>query len=176
MIDEITKDDVLPYLDHIIMEFQLNDLRKVSMDVGANFLVAIGCMNTVEFLGGIESELLGKKEGKAGDRFKAGVRLLSGEYVNPPICDEDMMYELRNGLTHQYLASIRKMYTRHILIENDWQTEQAIFRDGNEFTLNVAQLVRDLGMAWGKLRTELGGDSAKLARLANLLNSLPILQ
>jgi len=176
MVVGITPEDVLPYLDHVIMEFQLNDLQKAAIKAKANFLVAIGCMNTIEFLGGIETELLGKKEGKAGDRFKAGIQLLSGEYVNPPICDEDIMYELRNGLAHQYLASIEKMHIRHILIVNDWQTKQAIFRDVDEFTLNVAQLIQDLGMSWRKLRTTLQTDQAKLTRLAMLLNSLPILQ
>ena len=175
MFDELTPEDVLPYLDHVIMEFQLNDLRKASIDAKANFLVAVGCMNAIEFLGGIDNELLGKKN-KVRERFRDGIRLLQGEYVNPPTCDEDIMYELRNGLTHQYLVSIKKAYIRHILIVNDWLTKQAIFRDVDEFTLNVAQLVQDLGMAWGKLRTQLAGDQAKISRLATLLNSLPILQ
>ncbi len=89
MIDEITTDDVLPYLDHVIMEFQLNDLRKASVDAKTNFLVAVGCMNTIEFLGGIRSELLGKENKDLNDqvaggvvefRFKEGVRLLKSEY------------------------------------------------------------------------------------------------
>jgi hypothetical protein len=175
MIDKITTDDVLVYLDHIVMEFQLNDLRKASMNAKANFLVAVGCMNTIEFLGGIDNELLGRKS-KVWERFRDGVRLLQGEYINPPNCDEEIMYELRNGLTHQYLASIKKVHIRHILIVNDWQTEQAIFRDANEFTLNVAQLIKDLGIAWAKLRTTTQTDQDKLTRLAIILNSLPILQ
>ena len=175
MIDKITVDDVVVYLDHIIGEFQIRDLVRAAWDAKANFLVAVGCMNTIEFLGGIDNELLGET-GKVWDRFRDGVRLLQGEYINPPTCDEEIMYELRNGLTHQYLASIEKVHTRNIIIVCDWKTEQAIFRDVSEFTLNVAQLIKDLGMAWGKLRTELARDSAKLARLVNLLNSLPILQ
>lgn len=57
-----------------------------------------------------------------------------------------------------------------------WQTKQAIFRDSNEFTLNVAQLIRDLGMAWGKLGTIIKADEGKLECIASFLNSLPILQ
>jgi len=173
MFVELTPEDVVPYLDDVIMKSQLNDLRKASMDAEANFLVAIGCMHTIEFLGGIDTALLGKK-GNVERRFKAGIRLLSGEYINPPICDEEIMYELRNGLTHQYLASIKDV--RYITMVNDWQEEQAIFKDGNSFTLNVAQLIKDLGMAWVELRTSLETDKDKLARLAILLNSLPILQ
>ena len=173
MIDEITTDAVVPYLDQVIMAFQLNDLRKASMDAKANFLVAIGCMHTIEFLGGVDTELLGK-EGHVRDRFEAGTRLLSGEYINPPTCDEKIMYELRNGLTHQYLVSIRSV--RHILIVNDWKAAKAIFRDDKLFTLNIAQLIKDLEMAWCKLRTNIEKDRDKLARLSVLLNSLPILQ
>jgi hypothetical protein len=173
MFVTLTPADVLTYLDHVIMAFQLNDLRKASMNAEANFLVAIGCMHTIEFLGGVETELLGKK-GNVENRFKAGIRLLSGKYINPPSCDEEIMYELRNGLTHQYVAAISNV--RRITIMNDWQTEQAVSRDSESFTLNVAQLIKDLGMAWAKLRISLEKDSDKLTRLAVLLNSLPFLR
>ena len=174
MIAEIPRDDILEYLDHI-MGSQLNDLKKAATRAQANFLVAMGCMNTIEFLGGISNELLGKK-GKVCHRFRDGVRLLQGEYINPPTCDEEIMWELRNGLTHQYVASIEKAYIRHILVVIDWQAEQAIFRDVDEFTLNVAQLIRDLEMAWGKLRVTIEDDKDKLSRITKLFNSLPILQ
>jgi len=173
VIDEIRPEYVISYLDHIIGEFQIKDLVRALWNAEANFLVAIGCMNVIEFLGGIDNELLGRP-GKVCERFKNGVRLLGGEYDNSPICDEDILYELRNGLTHQYLASLKNV--RSISIANDPQTKKAIFRDGNSFTLNVAQLITDLGMAWAKLRTNTEADSIKLARLAVLLNSLPMLQ
>ena len=86
------------------------------------------------------------------------------------------MYELRNGLTHQYLASIDIAHIRYIQLVNDWDTKQAIFWDINEFTLNVAQLVQDLGMAWAKLRITLEADKSKRERIASLLDSLPILE
>ena len=173
MFEELTPEDVVPYLDHVILEFQLNDLRKASMDAEANFLVAIGCMNAIEFLGGIDTELLGQ-EGNVGDRFMAGIRLLSGEYINPPTCNENIMYELRNGLTHQYLVSIKNILS--ITIKGHWQEEQAIFNDGMSFTLNVAQLIKDLGIAWVKLRMSLEADKDKRERIVNILNSLPLLR
>lgn len=169
----LTPDDVLPYLSHVINEFQLSDLKKASVRAEANFLVAIGCMHTIEFLGGIDTELLGKA-GNVEKRFKAGVRLLSGEYINPPTCDEEIMYEIRNGLTHQYLVSIKNV--RRFSVANDWQAKWAIIRDGNNFTLNVAQLIQDLEMAWARKWVDLEDNSHKLPKLAELLNSLPYLQ
>ena len=175
MIDKITEEYVIAYLDHIIGEFQIRDLVRASWDAKANFLVAVGCMNTIEFLGGIDNGLLGKRN-KVWERFRDGVRLLQGEYINPPNCNEEILYELRNSLTHQYLVAIKKVYIRHIVIVSDWETKQAIFRDIDEFTLNVAQVIQDLGMAWAKLRTNLEKDNAKLVRVSTLLNALPILQ
>jgi hypothetical protein len=79
MFKEITPNNVLKYLDHV-MGFQLNDLRKASILATANFLVAVGCMNTIEFLGGVDNGLLGKYEhGIVEKRFKNGVQLLQGE-------------------------------------------------------------------------------------------------
>ena len=57
--DMTQTNSVLQVLDHIV-EFQLNDLRKASDLAKANFLVATGCMNTIEFLGGVRNGLLGK--------------------------------------------------------------------------------------------------------------------
>jgi hypothetical protein len=133
MFDNITENNVLMYLDHIL-DFQLNDLRKASILATANFLVAIGCMNTIEFLGGIDDELLGKG-GEVGTRFKDGVRLLQGEYIKPPTCNEETMYELRNSLTHQYVAGLKNTEVRHLSVNNNWALNRAIARDGGMFEI-----------------------------------------
>ncbi len=44
----INEKNIINELDHI-MECQLNDLKKASILAKANFLCAVGCMNTIEF-------------------------------------------------------------------------------------------------------------------------------
>lgn len=159
-------DAVIEQLDHI-MSFQLSDLRKGSILATANFLVAVGCMNTIEFLGGVRNGELGQC-GKVEPRFTEGVRLLGGEYA---VFGEGRMYDLRNGLTHQYAPSLKGV--AHIAIVNDWSDGKAIVADDDRVILNVARLVVDLGEAWGRLRCELLRDESK-ARLADkALSRLP---
>jgi hypothetical protein len=155
------------------MDFQLNDLRKASVLATANFLVAIGCVNTIEFLGGVRTSQLGV-EGQVKCRFKAGVGLLkkvNGEYRN---LTEDQLYALRNGLTHQYLPEVKPF--ENITIKNDWNSDKAITIQGNELVLNVARLVRDLGIAWGRLRAELEKDQEMRKRVQKALDKLPKLR
>ena len=158
--------DTIKQLDHIL-NFQLSDLRKGLILATANFLVAIGCMNTIEFLGGVRNGKLGQN-GTVNCRFKEGVALLGGEYTT---FGKDNMYKLRNGLTHQYLPSLKGL--KHIVVANDWNSGRAITLDGDELTLNVAKLVIDLGGAWGHLRCELLSDSKKLHDVGVALQTLP---
>ncbi|MFH1382133.1 MAG: hypothetical protein ABIH70_04480 [Chloroflexota bacterium] len=176
MFKKITPNNVLKYLDHV-MNFQLNDLRKASILATANFLVAIGCMGTIEFLGGISNEKIGKPESKyVSCRFKDGVRLLKGEYITPPL-NEDIMYDLRNSLTHQYLVTGgKKANFRDVIIKNSWTDSRAVLKRKNRLTLNVAKLIIDLSIAWGILREQLEKDGVKRANIARILNTLPILQ
>ncbi len=100
-------------LNHIL-DFQINDLRRSLELAKANFLVAVGCMNTIEFLGGLRNGELGMK-GKSEFRFKEGVRLLGENYgvrfLFPKMvpADEDVMWALRCGLTHQYLPRVKQV-------------------------------------------------------------------
>ena len=165
------KDKVLERLDHM-MEFQLNDLRKASILATANFLVAVGCMNTIEFLGGVSNGLLGQF-GKVESRFKEGVRLLgliNAEYAS---FGENRMYALRNGLTHQYVPGLKGFNS--IIITNDWSAIKAIHVSdaGRTLRLNVARLGVDLGVAWGLLRSELLRNKRKRGRAASALRRLP---
>lgn len=160
---------IIGQLDHIL-EFQLNDLRKGSILATANFLVAVGCcMNTIEFLGGVRNGKLGKRSNHIVEsRFKEGVRLLEGEYTT---FGEDNTYNLRNGLTHQYVPSLKGL--NHIDIDIDWKAGKAIIMDGDKLRLNVAKLVVDLGEAWGRLRCELLQEPGKLKAAGVALKRLP---
>lgn len=153
-----------------IREFQIEDLKK-SLELGkANFLVAVGCMNTIEFLGGVDNGELGQP-GMVECRFRAGVRLLNGEYMNPPNCDEGIMYRLRNGLLHQYLPSLKGI--REIKIINNPQYDWAIYRSQDKFKLNVARLVCDLEVAWQRILNELPANKTKFDLVRRRLAKLP---
>jgi hypothetical protein len=127
-------------------------------------------MNTIEFLGGVQNGKLGKLDepGAVGSRFKDGVCLLGGEYTDFGV---ENMYRLRNGLTHQYLASLEGLAL--IRVVNNWNTDKAISKEGDELTLNVARLVVDLGVAWGHLRCELLKDDTKRQNAKEALERLP---
>ena len=70
----LSKMDFFEYLNRVV-GFQINDLRRSLELAKANFLVAVGCMNTIEFLSGLRNGELGMK-GKSESCFKEGVRLL----------------------------------------------------------------------------------------------------
>jgi len=162
-------DKVIRKLEHIL-GFQLNDLRKASILATANFLVAIGCMNTIEFLGGVRKGLLGLK-GKVEERFKEGVRLLIEVSEEYRTFGEKRMYSLRNALTHQYLPEAKEF--KKITIANDWASDKALIMKKDELVVNVARLVIDLSTAWGRLRTELEQDQDKREHARKALNRLP---
>ena len=121
----LSKMDFFEYLNRVLA-FQINDLKRGMELAKANFLVAVGCMNTIEFLGGLRNGELGMR-GKSESRFREGIRLLgentgvrlvlydtsgsSSELPLPEIvpADEDVMWSLRCGLTHQYLPKVRKV-------------------------------------------------------------------
>jgi len=154
------------------MTFQLNDLQNASILAKANFLVAVGSMNTIEFLGGVRNGLLGRRGSKnVSLRFAEGVRLLGRVNDVYSKIGEEKMYNLRNGLTHQYVPSLEGL--RHIVVANDWKDDRAIVEDENTLALNVARLIVDLRMAWKHLRHELQQDSEMLSRAGEALMRLP---
>ena len=162
---------VLQRLDHIV-GFQLNDLRQASELAKANFLVAMGCMNTIEFLGGVRNGLLGKR-GNVERRFKEGVRLLDQGYTSSYV-GEDAMYELRNGLTHQYVAALPR-YPQIFIINNDSNRSITVI-GSTTIVLNTAGMVRGLENAWKRLRQELEQDQQRLEFAQQALERLPELK
>ena len=167
----MTNKDVLSKLDHIV-EFQLSDLLKASNLAKANFLVAMGCMNTIEFLGGVKNGLLGKP-GNVERRFKEGVRLLGEGYTSAHV-GEDTMYALRNGLTHQYVVGLQQY--SHIYVSNNDAEPTFVVIGTQAIVLNVAGVVRNLNDAWKHLRQELEQDPQKLELARQGLERLPELK
>ena len=162
---------VLEKLDYIV-GFQLSELREASNFAKSNFLVATGCMNTVEFLGGVRNGMLGKR-GNVELRFKEGIRLLGQGYVSS-LVGEDAMYALRNGLTHQYVAELQE-YPQIYVINKDSYPSITIIGSAT-IVLNVAGIVRDLEDAWNRLRQELEQDPQMLELARQSLERLPELK
>ena len=194
----LSKPDFLEYLKHIL-DFQINDLRRGLELAKANFLVALGCMNTIEFLGGLRNGELGIK-GKSESRFKEGVRLL-GENIGvrlvsytttgpgselplPEILsvDEDDMWLLRCGLTHQYLPKVKKVgfifigagkvdpYRPFSIIER----ENCVSRiEPSMIIMDVALLIEAVERGYKMLVTELKTDEGKKSRAEKALSRVP---
>lgn len=161
-------EEIIAQLDHIL-ELQLNDLKNCCNLAKANFLAAVGCMNTIEFLGGVRTGRLAEG-GNVEKRFRAGWQLLS-EVSDAYASHEEDGYALRNGLAHQYVPGLPAYET--IVIANDPSGSQGLIIKGGSLSVNAARLVSDIELAWQRLRTELAGDQAKVGQVSNALARLP---
>jgi len=180
------KRDFLTNLNHIL-DFQINDLKCCVQR--ANFLVAVGCMNTIEFLGGIRNGELGMP-GRVESRFKEGVRLLPPDNgvrrldrLTQPV-DEETMWQLRNGLTHQYLPKVNAVAsifigagvtagTRYNAIGEIQRASESVSVKGPILSVDVDSLVQAIEQGRGKLLEELRTDSAKRSGAEKALSRLP---
>ena len=179
------KRDFFTNLNHIL-DFQINDLKRCVQL--ANFLVAVGCMNTIEFLGGIRNGELGML-GKVESRFKEGVRLLSPDNgvrrldrLTQPV-DEETMWQLRNGLTHQYLPKVNAVAsifigagetsTPYNAIGEIERANGSVGVKSPILLVDVVSLVRAIEQGRGKLLKELRADNAKKSRADEALSRLP---
>ena len=91
---------------HVLIEFQIDDMKKAMTNAKANFLVALGLMTATEYLGGLVTSLLGLK-GKSRQRFEAGFTYLGPSYQSIMTQNKrsvlDIYENVRCGLVHQYL-------------------------------------------------------------------------
>lgn len=87
-----------------LLDLQLNDIKR-SFEAGADVLCLVGCMNFIEFLGGIRTAKIGER-GFAETRFKKGVELLSERYTRKSL-GADTLWNIRNALVHQYIPEAR---------------------------------------------------------------------
>jgi hypothetical protein len=188
--------DFFDYLDRVV-GFQINDLQ-LGMEIAkANFLVAVGCMNTIEFLGGLRNGELGMK-GKSESRFKEGVRLLgenlgvrlvhftiNGTEISIPEIiqvDDNTMWALRCGLTHQYLPKVKQVgfvfigagkvdpYRPFSIIER----EKGVSRiEPCMIIVDVASLIEAIKSGYHTLVDELKADEGKKERAEKALTLVP---
>jgi len=193
-----SKPDFFDYLQHIL-DFQMNDLRRSLKLAKANFLVATGCMNTIEFLGGLRNGELGL-EHKVESRFKEGVRLLgedtgvrlvlydtsgsSSELPLPEIVpvDEAVMWSLRCGLTHQYLPKVRQVGFIFIGAGNvdPYRLSSIIERENgvsrtkpSMLIVDVVSLIEAIEKGYQTLVAELRADELKKSRAEKALALVP---
>ncbi|MEK7396152.1 MAG: hypothetical protein AAB116_04350 [Candidatus Poribacteria bacterium] len=181
----LNKMDFFEYLNHVLA-FQINDLKRSIEFAQANFLVAIGCMNTIEFLGGLRNGELGMRD-KSKSRFKEGVLLLGTDYgvkfviPNMTSVDEDVMWTLRNGLTHQYLPRVNQVgfvwigagkapYRPFGMIERRNDTS---YIERPTLMLDVSALVEAIENGCETLFVELKKDEYKKARAEKALSLIP---
>ena len=182
----LSKPDFFENLKHIL-DFQINDLRHCLELAKANFLVAVGCMNTIEFLGGLRNGELGMK-GKSESRFKEGVRLLGENYgvrfLFPKMVpsDEDVMWTLRCGLTHQYLPRVKQVGFIFIGAGNvDPYRPFGIIERQNGISrieppllmVDVASLIEAIERGYETLIAELKADEQKKTRAEKALSLVP---
>ena len=180
------KRDFFENLNHVL-DFQINDLNRCSNL--APFLVAVGCMNTIEFLGGIRNGELGR-QGKVESRFREGVRLLSGKdgvrllSDLTKAADEDTMWALRNGLTHQYLPKVKNIGTifigtggtpgtKYDSVGKVEREEGGIAVKGPYIMVDIVTLIRAIEEGRKKLMDELRVDEHKRLRALEALSRLP---
>jgi len=171
-----------------IMDYQIDDLNHCSKI--APFLVAMGCMNTIEFMGGIRNGQLGETNRCVESRFKEGVRLLRTNpgamqlaFGNPDL-DEQTIWQLRNGLTHQYLPKIKKIgaifITAGIEDEDKFDVVGEIVRGKEGLAartpfvgIDIIELITAINEGRRVLTNELKTDRDKMLRASQALSRLP---
>lgn len=96
----------------VILYKQTDDILK-AYESHADMLCLIGCMNMIEFMGGLFNGKIGL-EGEAKSRFQAGFASFTDGWKRSIfssrriIFDEDDMWFLRCSLTHQYTPVVPK--------------------------------------------------------------------
>ena len=152
-------------------------------------MVAQGCMNTIEFLGGIRNGELGMESRKVKSRFIEGVYLLGD--VNgvrllsdlTKAMDAETMWGLRCGLIHQYLPKLDAVNgiligagtlgTRYEAIGEIERAEGGIGIKGRLVIVDLTALIKAIEAGRKKLMDELRIDESKKIRAEKALLSLP---
>lgn len=100
---KLKETDVFLHTLENVIKLQLEDLEQCCAK--AEILCLTGCMNLIEFIGGILNGFLGVRR-REKIRFTDGVRFLGGIYSDSEILGESRMWQLRCAVTHQYVPSI----------------------------------------------------------------------
>ena len=182
------KRDFFGQLNHIL-DFQINDLKRSLQLAKANFLVAQGCMNTIEFLGGIRNGELGMKR-KVESRFREGISLLGNRNGVRLLSDltraagADVMWALRCGLTHQYLPNVDTINgifigagdapgSKYDTVGEIERAEGRVGVKGPLILVDTIALFRAIEAGRKKLIDELEADDTKRVRAEKALFRLP---
>jgi hypothetical protein len=179
-----TDEVFLKYLN-IILDQQIDDIWK-ACDAHADMLCLVGCMNMIEFIGGVLNGELGLKN-KAKSRFQAGFDIFSDNWKrgiftkSHIIFDKDDMWDLRNYLTHQYTAKVRKYQTVIITGTEDKKIEFWYGKEQSNGTADdrlivsvpVTGLMLELADARKKLLSLLEQDKKIRDRASFALSRLP---
>ena len=118
---------------NVILDQQTDDIWK-ARDAHTDMLCLVGCMNMIEFMGGVSNGKLGLK-GEVKCRFQAGFDLFSDAWMRGGfsegcvILDKDVMWDLRNSLVHQYTPKARKYQA---IIVKGTEHKDIVFSYGEE--------------------------------------------
>lgn len=162
-----------------ILEFHFEGLEAISAKF--ELLCLIGCMNMIEFIGGIYNGKLGIG-GKEALRFKEGVRFLGGIYSDSRILGEKRMWELRCAVTHQYIPEICdieviKVGKVYCVGQTNKKSKEVLanIKDKNRFLLEIKldKLVSDLKEASLRLIKQLKEDKGMRDIADKQFNKLP---
>lgn len=96
------KDEVFFDKLNKLIDTQLSDIEKC-IKAQADILPITGCMNLIEFLGGISNGLLGKK-GCSKRRFADGVAIINK--TNTVKIKPESFWIIRCALNHQFIANM----------------------------------------------------------------------
>jgi hypothetical protein len=171
----------------IILDQQSDDIFK-TWNVHADMLCLVGCMNMIEFIGGVLNGKLGL-EHKAKCRFQAGFELFSDDWKrgifskSRIIFDKDDMWELRCSLTHEHTPKALK-YQAVILIgtehrETIWYDKDQSIGTPDErsiVSLPVEGLMIELAYTRKKLISLLEQDKSIREKANEALSRLPMFE
>jgi hypothetical protein len=187
-IDGTPRFEFFTYLNRIF-DIQISNLKKSLELASANFLVAVGCMNTIEFLGGLQNgELASPGVGNEKRRFKTGVLLIgnpNGVYLlgfpDKP-ASLKTMWLLRCSLTHEYIPKLDDINT--IIIFKDEKcvpttAAKIVQHNGVDsvsspvLAVNLTTLIGAIEKGRTDLINQLMADKIKLRAVKDLLHNLP---
>jgi hypothetical protein len=164
--------DIQAKIKHIIMDFQIGDLKECCAKCGANFLIAIGLMTATEFLGGVLNGKLGSKK-YSRDRFETGFEYLGQRYKEllqqTRKSIRDIYANIRCGLVHQYLPS----QTSGIYAGKT--SDPGIIEINGQYIILHENYIRDLELAVDRLLDEVATNTTISQNANRALKRIPVL-
>lgn len=166
-----------------LFDAQFRDLNK-ALNANADLLCFSGCMNLVEFMGGISNGKIGANHSFARARFKEGIKIL-GPWWGCTI-GENVMWDLRCASIHQYvIETVNTKLFCHIGINDKIFLDAEKSPDGllsttsedtrRRMGINIRNLVEALEGARIRLIKDLEIHKDKRDKANEALYALPVL-